>query len=153
MSENFDGDELAIRALVAAYSDAANRGDVQGMVDVYIPDGVLVPFGGAECIGHDNLRATFAQVFSVFSWIFQMTHNGLVKVDGDTAIGRFWVSEWAGRADGRGSQFMGLYQDRYVRTHQGWRFARRQLDMTFKGHVTFDGKVAPRPVYVNGLWD
>lgn len=145
-------DEMAIRSLAAAYSDAANRGDLEGMLQVYAPDGVLVPFGGPERKGHEAIRAVVGQTISAYEWIFQMTHSGLVRVEGDIAHARFWVSEMVHMKDGNATQFYGLYDDELVRTAVGWRFARRVLSATFIGRTRLEGKHYPRPNYQTGLW-
>lgn len=145
-------DELAIRSLAAAYSDATNRGDLDGMVAVYAADGVLIPFGGPEVKGPAAIREIIGKTIGGFQWIFQMTHSGLVRLDGDTADCRWWVSELALRKDGGGTQFLGVYEDRAVRTAEGWRFARRRLDAIFLGRTTLEGKSPPRPSFEGGLW-
>ena len=145
-------DELAIRSLAAAYTDAVNRGDLEAMVNVYTVDGVLKPFGGDELKGRDKIRAVVGQTISAYEWIFQMTHSGLVRLDGDVAHCRWWVSEISYKGDGSAVQFFGLYQDRVVRTGEGWRFARRRLDPTFLGRTELAGKHYDRPPYEEQLW-
>jgi hypothetical protein len=51
---------------------------------------------------------------------------GLVQIDGDRAWARFPITEWGRRGD-KAIQFMGLYEDRAVRTSEGWRYASRYL--------------------------
>ena len=140
-------DELAIRSLVATYSDATNRGDLEGMVNVYAPDGELIAFGGPAAIGHDAIRRIVGSTIESYEWIFQMTHSGLVEVEGDIAHGRWWVSEIAHIGGGNASQFYGVYQDKVIRTADGWRFASRRLDATFLGRTTISGKHYSRPAY------
>jgi ketosteroid isomerase-like protein len=143
-------DEQAIRNLAAAYSDAVNRGSAEGMVEVYSVDGALSAFGAADVVGHAALKATFEKVVSDHRWIFQMTHTGIVEVDGDIAWCRWWVSEHALRNDGSGTEFKGIYQDRVVRTSGGWRFARRVLNAVYIGRRSFEGKTFPRTVIEPG---
>ena len=138
-------DELAIRNLAAAYSDAVNRGSPENMAAVYAEDGVLSAFGAPDVVGRAALKATFTKVIADHRWIFQMTHSGLVELDGDTAWCRWWVSEHALRPDGGGTEFKGIYQDRVVRTAAGWRFARRLLQAVYMGRTTFPGKTFERP--------
>lgn len=139
-------DELAIRSLAASYSDAVNRHDAQAMATVYAEDGILSAFGTPDIVGHPALLATFEKVQADHLWIFQMTHSGLVRISGDTAWARFWVSELALRPDGNGTDFRGVYEDRVVRTSSGWRFARRLLQAVYMGRVQLSGKTFPTPV-------
>lgn len=145
-------DELAIRRLAAAYSDAVNRGDLDAMVAVYAPDGVLIPFAGQEYKGRDAIRKVVGESIGRFEYIFQMTHSGMVQVNGDCASCRWWISEISYLGDGKAKHFLGLYQDKVARTEEGWRFTCRRLDPTFLGNITMDGKQYARPTYHEELW-
>src|SRR5580765_1287316 len=115
-------DELAVRELAARYSDAVNRGSLQDMVAVYAPDGILTAFGAPDVAGHAAIEATFAKVIADHQWIFQTTHSGIVRVEGDRARCRWWLTENALRKDGGGTLFMGCYEDIAVRGVDGWRY-------------------------------
>jgi hypothetical protein len=120
--------ELAIRQLAASYTDAVNRRSPEDAAAVWAPDGVLL-FFGREVVGAETLLKAYRRTFSSFELLFQMTHTGLVVVDGDRARARWWISEINQSVDDpRHRMFYGLYQDELVRTDAGWRFARRQLD-------------------------
>ena len=61
-------------------------------------------------------------------FVFQTVHSGLVHVDGDRASARFPITEWSRRKrDGVTMAFLGVYEDDFLRTAEGWRFARREL--------------------------
>jgi hypothetical protein len=120
--------ELAIRHLAASYTDAVNRACPEDAAEVWAPDGTLI-FFGREVVGRDKLLRAYRNTFSGFRLLFQMTHSGLVVVDGDRARARWWISEInQSLDDDRQRMFLGLYQDQVVRTDAGWRFVRRQLD-------------------------
>lgn len=138
-------DEIAIRSLTAAYSDAVNRGSADDMTATYTEDGVLSAFGAPDVVGHAALKATFDKVVADHRWVFQMTHSGLVELDGDSAWCRWWISEHALHQTGSGTDFKGMYQDRVVRTGSGWRFARRLLQGVYIGRAAFEGKSFKRP--------
>lgn len=152
MSDRHVADELAIRSLAAAYTDAVNRNDLDGMVEVYTDDAVLAPFGGPEVQGREAIREIIGKMISGYQWMFQMTHSGLVRIQGDTAECRWWVTENAMRQDGRGTQFMITYQDKVVRTPLGWRYSRRDLDAIFLRRTSFEGRGFDRPAFKSGLW-
>ena len=138
--------ELAIRQLAASYTDAVNRGSAEDAAEIWIPDGVLV-FFGREIAGRDTLLKAYRQTFSSFRTLFQMTHSGLVVVDGDKARARWWLSEVNKPLDADGYRmFFGLYQDEMVRTESGWRFARRQLDEIRSGPIEFHEGGDPRSI-------
>lgn len=146
-------DELAIRELAARYTDAVNRGSFVDMTRTYAGDGALIAFGKAPIVGHEQLQATFAKVVADHEWVFQMTHSGIVVVDGDHAKCRWWVSENALRKDGGGTVFLGSYEDDVVRTADGWHYARRQLNAVYLGRTAFQGKTFPRSVFVELPWE
>ena len=147
-------DKLEIRDLVAAYNDATNRGDLDGMVNTYAPDGVLTPFDNRDYKGHAAIREIIHATISAYEWIFHMTHTGLLHLEGDVARGRWWISEmaYAGAGENKTTQFYGVYQDKYIRTETGWRFAHRNLNASYMGRTTLSGKCFPRPEYMGGLW-
>jgi len=144
-SEQASIDELAVRQLAAAYSDAVNRGSVEDMAATYADDGVLSAFGAPDVVGRANILATFKEMYSGYRWIFQMTHSGTIEIVGDQAWSRWWVSEQSQSNSGKGGEFLGVYQDRVIRTAEGWRFAQRILQGVYLGRREFEGKVFDRP--------
>ncbi len=138
-------DDLAIRQLTAAYSDAVNRKDVAGMAATYAEDAVLSAFGAPDVVGRENIEATFSQMYSDYRWIFQMTHSGTIEIDGDEAWCRWWVSEQSQNQEGKGAEFLGVYQDHVIRTGSGWRFARRLLQGVYLGRRSLEGKIFDTP--------
>ena len=76
-------DELAIRSLAAAYTDAVNRRDGDGMAAVYAPDGILeAPSAGTPVQGIDKLRKRFKRlVEQEREFLMQLTHSGVVAIE------------------------------------------------------------------------
>lgn len=122
-------DELAIRSLAAAYTDAVNRRDGDGMAAVYAPDGMLhSPAAGDPVVGIEKLRKRFKRlVEKEREFLMQLTHSGVVEIDGDRAMARWWFSEIKKPAGGPFEMILGVYQDEVVRLPEGWRFARRTV--------------------------
>lgn len=144
-SDRIVRDDLAIRQLAAAYSDAVNRAAVDDMAATYAENGVLSAFGAPDVVGRADIRATFSEMYSGYRWIFQMTHSGTIEIAGDEAWGRWWVSEQSQNTAGIGAEFLGVYQDHIIRTEDGWRFARRVLQGVYLGRRPLEGKVFDRP--------
>jgi uncharacterized protein (TIGR02246 family) len=122
-----DSDELAIRSLAAAYTDAVNRRDGDGMAAVYAPDGELhAPTAGEPLIGIEKLRKRFKRLVEhEREFLMQLTHSGVVEIEGDHAQARWWFSEIK-KPTGQGFEMiLGVYQDDIVRLPEGWRFAKR----------------------------
>ena len=63
----------------------------------------------------------------------QTAHPGTIQVEGegDTAVGRSYVSELGHMGDGRSQLNYSLYHDRYQRTQDGWRFAERVYEVRY----------------------
>ncbi|HVC03160.1 MAG TPA: nuclear transport factor 2 family protein [Candidatus Acidoferrales bacterium] len=50
-------------------------------------------------------------------------------LEGDTAVGRAYVSEFGRFRDGSSQMMYAIYHDRYRRTSEGWRFAERVYEI------------------------
>jgi hypothetical protein len=134
-------DELAIRSLAAAYSDAVNRRDGAGMAAVYAPDGILeAPAAGNPVQGIEKLAKRFKRlVEQEREFLTQLTHSGVVEIDGDRAQARWWFSEIKRPVGKPWEYIMGTYQDEVVRLDIGWRFARRTVSAPFRWELPEDG--------------
>jgi uncharacterized protein (TIGR02246 family) len=121
-------DEHAVRSLAAAYTDAVNRRDAEGMAAVFAEDGVIEKPGfGDPVVGIAKIRKRYQRLQSERDFLFQMIHSGVVEfVADDRAKARWWFSELK-QAKGASDwlQIMGVYEDEAVRLDEGWRFARR----------------------------
>jgi hypothetical protein len=126
-SPNQATDMIATTRLAVSYSEATCRGEIDEAVLVYADDGVLASGTTDDAVGREAIAATIRAQTDHFEFVFQTTHCGLAEVTGDTVWARFPTTEWARLPDGRGLQFLGVYEDSLVRTPAGWRFARRYL--------------------------
>jgi len=54
-----------------------------------------------------------------------------VELEGDTAVGRAYISEFGHMRDGRSQLHYSLYHDRYERTPDGWKFAERRYEIRY----------------------
>ena len=133
-------DELEIRALAAAYSDAVNRRRPDACSAVYTPDGVLRGPGIEPVVGRDAITAFLGSVFERWEWLFQITPGGVVRCEEDRAVSRFPIVEHGRGLDGRGTEFFGFYDDHLVRTGDGWRFAERTVHTVYFGVCERTGK-------------
>ena len=131
----------SIRDLVARYSRLGDSGRLDGLLDLFVDEAVLEFLGKGGSIVHSGrpaIRAAFEQFRADFaarapgespSRIYHSVTSHVIEViDEDHATGEAYVSV-IGR---QGRLDWGSYQDRYVRTPGGWRFAARRarLDAT-----------------------
>jgi len=142
-------DEMEIRALASAYTDACNRRSAEDMAAVYAPNGELhAAQAGRPIVGADALLKTFQWLLAHREYLFQMTHSGLVEVRGDKAVSRWWFSEIK-RPKGGGYEFIqGVYQDELARLDVGWRYTRREASGMFQWALPLTDAHTPPPEFL-----
>lgn len=128
-------DILALRRLADDYGSTVDTRDGDGFAGVFTRDGVLAIYEPNEdepsltYTGHDELR-TVTELVKRFTTTFHLMANHQVDVDGDSATGMVYgLSLHLTETEGRGfNTFMVMkYRDRYQRTDDGWRIARRDV--------------------------
>lgn len=144
-------DELAIRNLVAAFSDAVNRRDSAALRALFVPDGGWTVPGMGTAEGREAIAARLDGLLGGFPFLVQFAHQGEVRVDGDRAAARWYIEELARAADGSGSHFIGTYHDTLSRTDEGWRFVVRRFDFLYRGRTDLGGKTYSVPD-LGGSW-
>ena len=73
----------------------------------------------------------------------QLTHSGLVRIDGNKAAARWLVTELQVALSGDRRFIIGRYEDELVRLDEGWRFARRVFTARYVGSPDLNGEVVP----------
>ena len=119
-------DRFEIQDLVHNYCDAICHKNVQAVVDLYTEDGVWEVFGQKN-EGKKNLLKAYERVYTkYFMESKQLAHNNTVKIEGDTAYGRWYITEYSRTLkDGHEIFYLGQYDDVYQKTPAGWKFAKR----------------------------
>lgn len=126
-------DHEAIRDLLGAYAEAADRGRSAALAALFAPDGVLEIHGdtfdagvftGPEAIVA-RLEASRRDLATRVSVALLRHHVSTVRIalDGDAGRGASYflaITE-------AGPDHWGRYEDRYVRVGDGWRFAYRRV--------------------------
>ncbi len=125
-------DQQQITELVALWADSTNREDSEAWAATLSDDCVYSMTGGPEQNGRDAIVEYSVEVLGSIEFVLQLVHNGIVEVDGDSATGRWYVSEHQGLSKDKGAFIIGVYQDSYVRTADGWKFAKRHLDVLYR---------------------
>jgi len=132
-------DERAIRNLVARYCHAIAERDDEAWAATWDTDGEWLVLG-ASVRGRDAILAHYRKLVASLRWVVQVAHDGIVTVEGDTAVGRWLILEFLQWEGGKGGQNVGRYRDAYVRGGDGeWRFARRQFHGTYLGPADLSG--------------
>jgi ketosteroid isomerase-like protein len=124
-------EELAIRALVHRYADAASRRDPAGVAATFTADGEWVAVTMGQYRGHDAMMSFFTSMLKDWNVFLQGLLSGVVVLDAadaDRAKGRWFVDEIGQRCDGASVSAAGVYHDEYKRDAGAWRIIRRRYD-------------------------
>jgi len=128
MADREDIIELAVR-----YTWALDTKNVEGLRDVFTPDATAM-LRGVECNGVDEIIARIGGAILRLDRTQHLIGNHLVSVDGDTGTHRCHLqSQHVREGTEGGDNFIvgGYYDDRVVRTPDGWRIAHRLMQQTW----------------------
>lgn len=126
-------DRQAIVDLTHAYCWALDTHRWDDLDGVFTTDATAI-LGSPELQGRAAIKARVAQALSPLDDSQHMVNTHQISVDGDTATSRCYfhaqhVRSGARDAASAGANFIvaGRYEDRLVRTPDGWRIAHREL--------------------------
>lgn len=143
MSDSRLSDELEIRDLVARYSDAVNRGDPTAWAETWADDG-LWRLLGREARGRESCVALLRELTAPLSLVVQLATNGIVRIEGERASGRWSILEHF-KTEAGGSMSLGVYDDAYRRERGVWRFASRSFHALYLGPPDLGAAANPYP--------
>lgn len=136
-------DRVEIEALRAEFADAVMRHDYDRLASLFTDDGaVRMPHVNAEAVGQDELRSGVERLQDSWEVFVQTTHPGIIRLEGDTASGRAYLSELMRGHDGTSFRNYGVYHDRYRRTPEGWKFAERVYELRYFDSAPLTGAAA-----------
>ena len=124
-------DRVEIEALRGEFTDAVMMRDYDRLASLFTHDGVVrMPHISAEATSREQIRAGIERLQDVWDYFVQTVHPGTIRLDGDTAVGRAYISELM---HGRGGSHLNyaVYHDRYRRTPDGWRFTERVYEIRY----------------------
>ncbi|QBD79149.1 nuclear transport factor 2 family protein [Ktedonosporobacter rubrisoli] len=125
-------DRFEIEALRGEFTDAAMMHDYDRLASLFTEDGVVrIPAINAETAGREGIRAGAERLQGQWNYFVQITHAGTIQLEGDTAVGRAYISELGQLRDGSSHQNYAIYHDRYRRTADGWKFAERVYEIRY----------------------
>lgn len=124
-------DRVEIEALRGEYTDAVMMRDYDRLASLFTQDGaVRMPHINAEATSREEIRAGIERLQGQLTYFVQNTHPGTIRLDGDTAHGRAYISELMHGAGGSQLNYS-VYHDRYRRTPDGWKFAERVYEVIY----------------------
>ena len=138
-------DRLEIQALAARFSDAVNERDVAAFAQLWASDHPIWEIGPplpSRAEGKDAIIAMLKGLFQIERYFMQMTHSGVITIDGDRATARF-VERERGKGDRTYYDNLAVYDDVLVREPGGWRFLERHYRYRFLDQTPFEGDAFP----------
>lgn len=137
------GDELAIRALVARYADAVHDRSAEQWGATWSTDGVW-EIAGQTITGRDAIVQFWQEAMARFPFAMLMMGSGEIWLDGDTASGRWYLTEYTRDSNGEGWMTLAAYIDQYRRSPEGaWLFTRRRYDIRYIGPTPLPASGTP----------
>jgi ketosteroid isomerase-like protein len=125
-------DRFEIEVLRGEFTDAGMMRDYDRFASLFTQDGVWrIPDIGVEFVSRDEIRAGVERLQGHWDYFVQTVHPGMIKAEGDTAVGRAYVSEFGRMRDGSSHLNYAIYHDRYQRTVDGWKFAERVYEVRY----------------------
>jgi hypothetical protein len=138
---------LAVQNLVGRYCEAVLRADTEVFASCWTADAMWCIPGKREVSGRDDIVAAFADIRPTYRLCVQEVLNSRIEPsDGRTASATFQVRELQWRADGTGSELIGVYHDEITLDADGraW-FTRRDFELLYNGPVDLSGRLrSPR---------
>ena len=135
-------DELAIRDLVARYIDAVNRYHQADWTATW-SESATWNLMGMEVDGRDAIVGLWQGAMQSFDFALMMLNSGTLEIDGDTASGRWYITEHIKPTEGDPNITLGVYDDRYVKENGQWLFAHRHYNVIYQGAADYSGNYTP----------
>jgi ketosteroid isomerase-like protein len=127
-------DQVAIEQLLNRYCHKLDRGEIDAVVELFADDAVLIPAyeGDARHTGRAAVRAWYtryaANTIAAVRGLRHKISTAMIEVDGDSATSVCYLdADSVNLQTGKRSLVGGRYEDRFVRTPDGWRIAERRI--------------------------
>ncbi|MGC4938792.1 nuclear transport factor 2 family protein [Kribbella sp. DT2] len=131
---------VEIEALRGEFTDAGMQRDYDRLAGLFTEDGVWrLPHIDLEFAGRETIRAAVERLQKLWEYFVQTAHLGALVIDGDTATGRAYVTEFGRLYDGRSNFNCSIYHDRYRRTSDGWKFVERSYEIRYQDQTPLPG--------------
>jgi ketosteroid isomerase-like protein len=123
------GESVTLRG---EFTDAQMLRDYDRFASLFTEDGAWrIPYINAELVSREAIRAGIERMQGLWDYFVQTAHSGMIQLEGDTAVGRVYISEFGRMRDGRSELNYAVYHDRYQRTSDGWKFAERVYEVRY----------------------
>ena len=129
-------DYVALQRLAHRYADAVVNRDVEQWGSCWADAGVWDLGGGRNVSGKDSIVNLWIAAMAGMDAVVQVVHNGDAWTVADQpgkTFGRWHISERFRRGNGDVGVLLAHYDDSYVSTAEGWKFASRFLQPHYHG--------------------
>lgn len=123
-------DLVEINQLLARYAVNMTKGEVEGVVDVFTPDGTYSAFGDVFTLDQ------FPELVAAAPQGLFLVGTALIELGGDTATGTQPLCFVEHSAH---DMRIGYYNDTYLRTEAGWRLKTRKMTFIRRSGVHDSG--------------
>lgn len=138
-------DRFEIEALRGEFTDAVMMHDYDRLASLFTEDGVVrILHINTEARSREEIRAGVERLQGLWDYFVQTTHLGTIRLLGDAALGRAYVSELGHMHNGHSELNYAVYHDRYQRTPDGWKFAERVYEVKYLDTTELSGSVLPQ---------
>jgi uncharacterized protein (TIGR02246 family) len=139
-------DQEQIRNLIGMFTDAVNRVDVEAFASVWTPEATWIidpPTGVTSADTRDAIAAGMGQALpELWSSFIQSITGAAIAVDGDRATARVYMAEIGIHRERGPQRNLGVYEDAFERTAEGWRFRRRHYHYLHIDESPISGQIA-----------
>jgi len=124
-------DVVEIQQLLARYAVTITRGDIDGLLAVFTPDGTYSAFGDTFALDQ------FPELVAAAPKGLFLTGTAAVELAGDTATG---TQPLCFVDQATHDMRIGYYNDTYLRTPEGWRLRTRAMTFIRRSGVHDSGR-------------
>lgn len=138
--------DFGIRQLQARFIDAAWRQDADDFAACWATDGVW-KIAGMEMQGRAAIADACRRMLGRCKRIQLLLMPAIIELDGNEALGRHHVIEFATMQDDSGFMTFGIYHDRFAEEDGRWCFKHRHWSMKYRGEAPLGGVWPDTPDY------
>ena len=124
-------DLVEIQQLLARYAVTITQQDLDGLVDVFTPDGTYSAFGETYSLNR------FPELVAAAPKGLFLTGTAAIELEGDSASG---TQPLCFIEHSKHGMRIGYYRDTYVRTDAGWRLKTRAMTFIRRSGVHDSGR-------------
>lgn len=116
-------DQEAIKQLQYQYGYRLDERDWEGWADLFAPAATGAFEGWGTVTGRDEIAAFGRDVVGAnFEYSAHVTHQPIISVNGNTAIGSRYLDVYYVLTDGTAAWRQGRYDDEFKRVNGDWKF-------------------------------